>query len=60
MAIKLYDTTLCDGTQDEGISYSVTDKIRIAQELDKVGMHYIEGGGHGLTKDMQFFPRMAK
>ncbi len=59
--IKLYDTTLRDGSQGEGISYSVTDKVRIAQELDKFGIHYIEGGWPGSNpKDMEFFLRMAR
>jgi len=60
-AIKLYDTTLRDGAQGEGISYSVMDKIRIAQELDRLGVHYIEGGWPGSNpKDMEFYLKMAK
>ena len=59
--VKLYDTTLRDGAQGEGISYSVMDKIRIAQELDKLGIHYIEGGWPGSNpKDMEFYLKMAK
>ncbi|MFA4843040.1 MAG: citramalate synthase, partial [Candidatus Omnitrophota bacterium] len=59
--VKLYDTTLRDGAQGEGISYSVTDKIRIAEELDKLGIHYIEGGWPGSNpKDMEFFLKMSK
>jgi 2-isopropylmalate synthase len=59
--VKLYDTTLRDGSQGEGISYSVLDKIRIAQELDKMGIHYIEGGWPGSNpKDMEFFLKMPK
>jgi 2-isopropylmalate synthase len=59
--IKLYDTTLRDGSQGEGISYSVTDKIRIAQELDLLGIPYIEGGWPGSNpKDMEFFQKMSK
>ncbi len=59
--IKLYDTTLRDGSQGEGISYSVTDKVRIAQELDSLGIHYIEGGWPGSNpKDMEFFRKMSK
>ena len=42
--IWLYDTTLRDGTQAEDVSFLVKDKIRIAQELDELGIHYIEGG----------------
>ena len=54
--VKLYDTTLRDGSQAEGISYSVRDKIRIAEELDKIGIHYIEGGWPGSNpKDREFF-----
>jgi 2-isopropylmalate synthase len=45
--VKLYDTTLRDGAQQEGISYSVTDKIQIIKKLDELGMHYIEGGWPG-------------
>jgi len=59
--VKLYDTTLRDGSQGEGISYSVMDKIRIAQELDMLGIHYIEGGWPGSNpKDMEFYLKMAK
>lgn len=54
--VKLYDTTLRDGAQTEGISYSVIDKVRIAQKLDHLGIHYIEGGWPGSNlKDMSFF-----
>ncbi len=54
--VELYDTTLRDGAQTEGISYSVEDKLRIAQKLDTLGIHYIEGGWPGSNpKDMQFF-----
>jgi 2-isopropylmalate synthase len=59
--IKIYDTTLRDGSQGEGISFSVMDKIRIAKELDMLGVHYIEGGWPGSNpKDMEFFLKMAK
>ena len=59
--VKLYDTTLRDGSQGEGISYSVTDKIGIARELDELGIHYIEGGWPGSNpKDMEFFLKMNK
>jgi len=59
--IKLYDTTLRDGAQGEGISYSVLDKIRITQELDKIGINFIEGGWPGSNpKDMEFYLKMAK
>jgi 2-isopropylmalate synthase len=54
--IVLYDTTLRDGAQMEGISYSVSDKIRIAEKLDSLGIHYIEGGWPGANpKDMDFY-----
>ncbi|TBR16411.1 citramalate synthase [bacterium] len=59
--VWIYDTTLRDGSQGEGISYSVSDKVRIAQELDKLGVHFIEGGWPGSNpKDMEFFLKMAK
>ncbi|MGE5197471.1 MAG: citramalate synthase [Deltaproteobacteria bacterium] len=59
--LKLYDTTLRDGAQGEGISYSVADKVRIARELDDLGIHYIEGGWPGANpKDMEFFQAIAK
>jgi 2-isopropylmalate synthase len=54
--IKIYDTTLRDGTQGEGISFSVTDKILIAQKLDQFGVDYIEGGFPGSNpRDIAFF-----
>jgi 2-isopropylmalate synthase len=56
--IYLYDTTLRDGTQREGISLSVDDKIKIAQRLDEIGIDYIEGGWPGSNpKDAEFFER---
>ncbi len=56
MAIQLYDTTLRDGTQREGISLSANDKIKIARKLDELGVHYIEGGWPGSNpKDAEFF-----
>ena len=57
-AIRLYDTTLRDGTQREGLSLSVDDKLRLARELDVLGVHYIEGGWPGSNpKDAEFFLR---
>jgi 2-isopropylmalate synthase len=54
----LYDTTLRDGTQREGLSLSVEDKLRIAAKLDLLGIHYIEGGFPGSNpKDIEFFER---
>ncbi|NOX61182.1 MAG: citramalate synthase [Chloroflexi bacterium] len=58
MSIKLYDTTLRDGTQGEGVNFSSGDKLRIARKLDELGVHYIEGGWPGSNpKDMDFFRR---
>jgi 2-isopropylmalate synthase len=55
-SVQLYDTTLRDGTQGTGISFSVADKIRVAQRLDAFGMHYIEGGWPGSNpRDAAFF-----
>lgn len=57
--LKLYDTTLRDGTQAEDINFSVEDKVRIAQKLDELGIHYIEGGWPGSNpRDIQFFREM--
>jgi 2-isopropylmalate synthase len=59
--IYIYDTTLRDGTQTEGISLSVEDKVQIALKLDDFGVDYIEGGWPGSNpKDEEFFKRMAK
>ena len=56
MSISLYDTTLRDGTQREGISLSVADKLKIARELDALGIDYVEGGWPGSNpKDAEFF-----
>jgi 2-isopropylmalate synthase len=57
--IKLYDTTLRDGSQGEGVAFSMEDKVRIAQRLDALGIHYIEGGWPGSNpKDLRFFKRV--
>ena len=57
--IQLYDTTLRDGAQQEGISFSVSDKLKVAQEIDGLGIHYIEGGWPGANpKDSQFFTKV--
>jgi 2-isopropylmalate synthase len=54
--IEIYDTTLRDGAQGHGISFSVADKLRIADRLDAFGVHYIEGGWPGSNpKDIEFF-----
>ena len=58
--IELYDTTLRDGAQSEGISFSVVDKLKICEKLDALGVNFIEGGWPGANpKDMDFF-RKAK
>jgi 2-isopropylmalate synthase len=58
MTIQLYDTTLRDGTQREGLSLSVEDKLKIARELDRFGIAFIEGGWPGSNpKDAEFFRR---
>ena len=57
-AVEIYDTTLRDGAQLEGISLTVADKLRIAEQLDRLGVHYIEGGWPGSNpKDEEFFAR---
>jgi 2-isopropylmalate synthase len=59
--VIIFDTTLRDGTQGEGIAYSLNDKIRIAEKLEELGVHYIEGGWPGSNpKDALFFSTMAK
>jgi|UPI0002E27F7C 2-isopropylmalate synthase len=59
--ICLYDTTLRDGTQGEGISLSVEDKLKIAKQLDQFGVPFIEGGWPGSNpKDMAFFERVKQ
>jgi len=59
--IELYDTTLRDGSQGEGINFSALDKLRIAEKLDAFGIHYIEGGWPGSNpKDMEFFSQAAR
>ncbi len=59
--ITIYDTTLRDGSQTEGVSFSVNDKIKITQKLDNLGVHYIEGGWPGSNpKDREFFAAMKK
>lgn len=61
MKIELYDTTLRDGAQTEGISYSVNDKINIAKKLDELGIHYIEGGWPVANpKEREFFRKMRR
>ncbi len=58
--IKIFDSTLRDGAQSEGISFTVEDKIRIVKKLDELGVSYVEAGNPGSNqKDMDFF-RKAK
>jgi 2-isopropylmalate synthase len=59
--LEIYDTTLRDGAQAEGINFSLTDKLRIADRLDQFGVQYIEGGWPGSNpKDMEFFRHAAR
>src|SRR5215472_16856777 len=59
--VEIYDTTLRDGSQGEGINFSVADKLRIAEKLDAFGVHYIEGGWPGSNpKDIEFFAQARK
>ncbi|HZQ58871.1 MAG TPA: citramalate synthase [Acidimicrobiales bacterium] len=58
--VEVFDTTLRDGSQREGLSLSVEDKLRIAEQLDHLGVTYIEGGWPGANpKDDEFFSRAA-
>jgi 2-isopropylmalate synthase len=57
-AVEIYDTTLRDGSQQEGMSLTVADKLRVAEQLDHLGVAYIEGGWPGANpKDEEFFVR---
>jgi 2-isopropylmalate synthase len=59
--LKIYDTTLRDGTQGEGISFSVTDKLLITERLDQFGVDYVEGGFPGSNpRDITFFAEVGK
>ncbi len=59
--IEIYDTTLRDGTQGEGVNFSVADKIRLAERFDHFGIHYIEGGWPGSNpRDIEFFELARK
>jgi 2-isopropylmalate synthase len=61
LSVRIYDTTLRDGSQAEDIAFSLEDKVRIAQKLDEFGIHYIEGGWPGSNpKDLQFFREVKK
>ncbi len=59
--VEIFDTTLRDGLQVEGVSATVEDKLRIAEQLDYLGVHFIEGGWPGANpKDIEFFARAAE
>jgi 2-isopropylmalate synthase len=59
--VQIYDTTLRDGAQAEGVSLQVEDKLRIARKLDELGVHYIEGGWPGSNpKDILFFEEIKR
>ncbi len=59
--VRIYDTTLRDGAQAEGISFSSTDKLLICRQLDEFGVHYVEGGWPGSNpKDMDFFHEIRR
>lgn len=59
--VIVYDTTLRDGTQGEGISFSAQDKVRLAKKMDSFGIDYIEGGWPGSNpRDMDFFDLVSK
>jgi len=59
-AVEIFDTTLRDGSQFEGIALTAADKLRIAEQLDLLGVHYIEGGWPGANpRDVEFFARAA-
>ena len=60
-SVEIFDTTLRDGVQFEGISVTVDDKLRICEQLDRLGVHWIEGGYPGANpRDEEFFRRAAK
>src|SRR4029450_11230644 len=59
--IQIYDTTLRDGTQGEGVSLSVQDKLQITQRLDEIGVDYVEGGYPASNvKDAEYFQRVRQ
>ena len=59
--VYLYDTTLRDGAQQEGISLSLDDKLKITKKLDEAGISYIEGGWPGSNpKDEEYFKEVTK
>ena len=59
--VEILDSTLRDGAQGEGISFSVSDKLNIVKALDELGVKYIEAGNHGSNpKDIEFFEQVKK
>ncbi|HET9731940.1 MAG TPA: citramalate synthase [Acidimicrobiales bacterium] len=59
--VEVYDTTLRDGSQQEGLSLTVDDKLKVAERLDHLGVHWIEGGWPGANaKDTEFFRRAPR
>ena len=58
--VEIYDTTLRDGAQLEGISLTVDDKLRIATQLDRLGVHYIEGGWPGAQHDVPLYLEIGR
>ena len=59
--IQIYDTTLRDGTQGEGVSFSLQDKLLITERLDSLGFDYVEGGYPASNeKDAEYFERVAE
>jgi 2-isopropylmalate synthase len=61
MQVQLFDTTLRDGSQGEGVAFSSDDKVKVARILDELGIHYIEGGWPGSNpKDIAFFKKIRK
>ena len=59
--LTIYDTTLHDGAQGEGVHFSLSDKLRLAEKLAAYGIHYVEGGWPGSNdKDREFFPEAKK
>ena len=59
--VLIYDTTLRDGSQGEGVSFTVTAKMRVAEKLDQFGIDYIEGGWPGSNpRDMAFFEKASE
>ena len=60
-AVDIFDTILRDGSQQEGLSLTVDDKLRVAEQLDHLGVTFIEGGWPGANpKDVEFFARAKK